>query len=98
MGIRAHNLFRYMRADEVAECIDGVTAVPGLYAKLWANIIPQRNTPGLNYREINDDFTRTALVNRWSKFTPEEQAKLNELAMIHEGWTKTDFGWAKYNN
>ena len=80
--VEPHPLFRCWRADEVAECIAGVT--PELYRKLWDNIIESKPTPGLDYREIPDDFGDTNLSKRWSKFTREEQLELNRLATAHE--------------
>ena len=34
--IEAHRSFEVIRPDEVAECWEGIIAVPGLYAALWA--------------------------------------------------------------
>lgn len=83
MKIKPHHLFKVWSADEVAECIGGVPDV--LYKKLWSVMIERQPTPGLDYREIPDDFDDRCLAKSWSEFTEAEQTKLNELADTHEG-------------
>jgi hypothetical protein len=48
--------------DEVAEAIDGVSHLPGLYAKLWSYVPPMAGA---------DDAPRMDAV--WADFSPAEQ-------------------------
>lgn len=82
-AIAPHGLFTVMSADEVANCLEGVTEE--LFARLCELTIPRVNTPGLDYREIPDDFADRCLALSWDKLTPEQQATLNKLAVIEEG-------------
>lgn len=86
--IKAHGLFEVWSADEVAECLEGV-GTGDLYRRLYELMVPRKPTPGLDYREIPDDFSDRCLANRWDELSEEHQAWLNELAEKFEkasGW------------
>jgi len=78
--IKPHGLFSVWSPDEVAECL-GVG--PNLYAKIWNELVPIYDKWPRS--EVPDDFSKRCLAKWWYKFTPEEQARLNELAIKHEG-------------
>ncbi len=87
--IQPHPLFSVWSADEVAECLGGVNAA-GLYARLWELTIPRQNTPGLDYREIPDDFADRCLARSWDSLTAGEQATLNALAAADDAGLSDD--------
>jgi len=68
--IKPNLIFNYWRADEVAECMDGVTGK--LYATLWNDIVPQQR------RHYGQSRTRP-LANYWHLLSESDQALLNEL-------------------
>ena len=71
--IKPNLIFNHWRADEVAECMDGVT--DELYATLWNDIVPQQS----------EEFQETpergfeALAKYWHLLSESDQALLNEL-------------------
>ena len=72
--IEPNLIFNYWRADEVAECMEGVSDTH-LYATLWRDIVPQQS----------EEFQETpergfeALANYWHLLSESDQALLNEL-------------------
>ncbi len=79
VAIEPHGLFKVWSPDEVAECIDGITAA-GLYAPLW-ELVPVSEKPPNGF---GDDFSDYCLAKAWGKLTADQQMKLNELAKKHE--------------
>lgn len=72
-------VFSYTRADEVAECWDGVSE--DLYLTLWNKIVPhQKPIPNLEDSGPADHVGYENLSDHWDKLTKEEQAELNRLA------------------
>ena len=71
--IKPNDIYNYWRADEVAECMEGVT--DELYSTLWNDIVPQQS----------EEFQETpergfeALANYWHLLSESDQALLNEL-------------------
>lgn len=82
--IDPHGLFEVWSADETANCLNGV-GIGELYNKLMDLTIPRQNTPGLDYRELPDDFGDRCLAKSWDQLTEAEQLKLNELAVAEVG-------------
>ena len=80
--IKPHGMFMYWSADEVAECMDGVT--DALYRRLYEVVEPRANTPGLDYREVNDSFDHCLGHAGWLKLTDDERRQLNEIAAAFE--------------
>jgi hypothetical protein len=79
--IKPHPTFETIRADEVAECWDGVSK--DLYFALWNKIVPhQKSIPQeiLEDSGPHDHIGRENLASHWDKLTEEEQTLLNELA------------------
>jgi len=76
--IKPHELFKYWRADQVAECMSGVP--DSLYLTLWNEIIPHQS----------DEFQETpeagfeALANYWHLLSETDQTLLNTLAADHK--------------
>ena len=73
--IEPNLIFKYWRADEVAECMDGVTE--DLYSKLWNDIVPQQS----------EDFLlggNVCLANYWHLLSETDQARLNEIEYFNE--------------
>mgnify|MGYP001033253478 CR=1 FL=1 len=79
--IEPNLIFKYWRADEVAECMDGVT--DDLYSKLWNDIVPQQS----------EDFLlggNVCLANYWHLLSETDQARLNEIEDFNELRCATD--------
>ena len=72
--------FEFMRADEVAECWDGVSEE--LYAALWNKVVPyQKAIPNLEDSGPADHVGHENLAAHWHRLTEEEQVELNRLAV-----------------
>jgi hypothetical protein len=84
MGMsKAHGYFEVTRADEVAECWDGVTEE--LYIALWNKIVPhQKEIPNIEDSGPHDHVGHENLASHWDKLTESEQDLLNELARKKE--------------
>ena len=77
--MKPHPAFEYTRADEVAECWDGVPEE--LYRKLWRVIVPkQKPIPNLEDSGPADHVGFENLAAHWSDLSEDEQQLLNELA------------------
>ena len=76
--IKPHTQFMYWSADEVAECLSGIPEA--LYRRLWEITQEPPNTPGLDYREVNDSFNHCLGHTGWHLLTEDEQRLLNGLA------------------
>src|SRR5262245_23142714 len=77
--MKAHDTFKTIRADEVAECWDGVPRA--LYIKLWNDIVPlQKPIPNLEDSGPHDHVGHENLAAHWHLLTSDEQALLNALA------------------
>ena len=87
--INPHEAFEYSRADEVAECWDGVGEA--LYAKLWNEIvILQKAIPNLEDTGPADHVGFECLASHWDILTEQEQKHLNALAEAR------DIEWNSY--
>ncbi len=79
MTIKPHYAFDCIRADEVAECWEGVPK--DLYTKIWSKIVPhQRPFPNIEDSGPHDHIGHENLASYWDFFTPSEQELLNNLA------------------
>jgi predicted transcriptional regulator len=72
--IKPHDLFNYRRADEVAECMEGVTEA--LYSTLWSDIVPHQSEEFQETPEAGFE----ALANHWRLLSEEDQLLLNAIA------------------
>jgi hypothetical protein len=100
--IKPHDSFEYHRADEVAECWDGIGKE--LYLKLWNEIvIIQENIPNLEDSGPHDHVGFENLASHWHLLTEAEQIYLNELAEKREAewqesYAKMKAEWSKAND
>jgi hypothetical protein len=75
-------LFRIWTPDEAAECLDGLSTWPGLYAKLWG-IMADVPRPTYHVEESapGDAIdSKRALAAFWGRLSYGEQTFLNALA------------------
>ena len=78
-----HRYFKTIRADEVAECWDGVPQE--LYVKLWNVIVErQREIPNIEDNGPSDLVGFENLAKYWKLLTEDEQKLLNDLAAKRE--------------
>lgn len=91
--IKPHMEFTLCRADEVAECFDGIGEE--LYSKLWNEIvILQKPIPNLEDSGPADHIGFENLASHWHLLTEAEQVYLNSLAIKRE--KEWDEQMAKY--
>lgn len=77
--MQPNEFFNYIRADEVAECWDGIP--DELYRKLWSVIVPlQSAIPNREDSGPGDHVGHENLATHWHHLTDAEQTLLNELA------------------
>ena len=84
--IKPHELFKIWEPDTVAECLEGVSKVDGLYGRLWELVeeayagSEKPETPDTHYGHVfgND------LAKVWKRLSGSDKLKLNELAIAHE--------------
>lgn len=77
--IKPNDAFEYVRADEVAECWEGVTTE--LYHALWCKIVPlQKPLQNMEDSGPADHIGEESLASHWDALTHEQQAQLNALA------------------
>ena len=75
-----HESFQYVRADEVAECWEGIP--DDLYKKLWNVIVPlQKPIPNIEDSGPHDHIGHENLASHWELLTDDEQKLLNVLAI-----------------
>lgn len=77
MSIQPHDWFDIVRPDQVAECWDGVG--DDLYRALWASMSDMKP---LAHEDCGpaDVIGLNSVASVWSRFTPEQQTRLNQLA------------------
>lgn len=82
---KANEAFKYVRADEVAECWDGVS--DSLYQSLWnkvvANMPPMPNLEDFGPADMVGVHN---LAQFWHLLSEEEQTELNALAELRDKW------------
>jgi len=80
---RPHATFNTIRADEVAECWDGVGTE--LYATLWNKIVPlQKEIPNIEDSGPHDHIGYESLAAHWHVLSLADQIELNALAQSEE--------------
>lgn len=71
--------FKYLTADQVAECWEGVPEP--LYLALWNKVVPfQSLPPNIEDSGPFDHVGHENLASHWHRLAPEEQSQLNALA------------------
>lgn len=73
-----HVTFSYTRADEVAECWEGIETP--LYEALWAIAAKQRPVPNIEDSGPADHISYENLASHWSDLTSLQQVTLNRMA------------------
>jgi len=84
--IKAAADFSHIRPDEVAECWDGVDAVPGLYSALWGCV----NDYKAPSPEVSEEpcHGMDSVADFWDRFSDDHKEALNALCERHaEFWT-----------
>ena len=90
--MKPHHYFELHRADEVAECWEGVPQE--LYAKLWNVIVPrQKEIPNIEDNGPADVVGFENLAAHWSLLNVDEQKLLNDLAAAKEA--EFEAWWSK---
>jgi len=81
--IKRHGLFTCWRADEVAECLDGVP--DSIYRFLWERIVPLQEPIHTNDGEarFGEPTFDSPLSKFWNKLPEEYKRQLNRLAEQH---------------
>ncbi len=81
--MKANFQFELTRADEVAECWEGIPEA--LYIKLWNEIVPkQKPIPNIEDNGPHDVIGIGNLASHWDLLTEDEQKLLNDLAEKRE--------------
>ncbi len=86
--IRMHEGLEYIRPDEMAECVDGVLAVPGLYEALWQSMDDMKPLGELIDMEESgpgDAVGLNSIASVWGKFSDDHKLALNALSKKAEG-------------
>ena len=82
--IKRHGLFTCWRADEVAECLDGVPAP--ICTFLWEHIVPLQE-PYIDDPDhpkfLEEPTYHSPLSKFWNKLPEEYKRQLNRLAEQH---------------
>jgi hypothetical protein len=84
--IEPHLALSLITPDTVAECWEGVLDAD-LYGPLWDCVPKYDNSYRENIEDIGpmDVVGINAVSEFWDSFTPEQQAKLNQLAVRNLG-------------
>lgn len=82
--MKPHPYFDTIRADEVAECWEGVLQCEGLYDALWGIAALMPSLPNKEDSGPHDHIGTFCLSSAWHTLSPEHQAQLNELAIAQE--------------
>lgn len=77
--MKPHPTFEIARPDEVAECWDGIFAVPGLYEALWA-CVEDYKAPR---PEVSEEpcYGMDCVADFWDRFSDDHKAALNAAAL-----------------
>jgi hypothetical protein len=75
---KPHEHFNYIRADEVAECWDGIP--DDLYRALWGIVAHQKAIPNLEDSGPADHIGHENLAHHWHRLNDEQRQLLNKLA------------------
>lgn len=95
--IKPHMSFEYNRADEVAECWDGIGE--DLYAVLWNVIVPhQKPIPNLEDSGPHDHVGHENLAKYWHMLSSDEQVYLNQLAVKRDAEWEEQMAKYRQNN
>ena len=76
--MKPHSYFNTIRPDEVAECWDGILAVPGLYRALW-DCVSDYKAPS---PEVSEEpcHGMDTVADFWDRFADDHKAALNAAA------------------
>ena len=79
-----NDLFKYWRADQVAECMEGVT--DALYITLWSDIVPLQEDPDDIFENVErlDPDGDSSITLYWHLLSESNQRLLNTIAVNHQ--------------
>ena len=82
MTTKPHDALGYCTPDQVAECWDGVTSVPGLYEALWGLTEHYSREHEENIEDMgpHDVIGINSVSSFWEKLSEEHRTELNRLA------------------
>jgi hypothetical protein len=88
-GPEIHPLFHTLRADEVAECLEGIPSGSDLYCRLWdiVGVMPGITEGLANIDDLCPGDVRSeelALSTYWHLLSQEHRDELNRLAALRE--------------
>ncbi len=88
MSIAPHIALTIQTPDTVAECWDGIFAVPGLYEALWALTNDYDNAHRANIEDMGpaDVVGLNSVASFWDRFSDEHKAALNAAAIAFDAW------------
>jgi hypothetical protein len=77
--IKPNDIFKYWRADQIAECMDGVPE--HLYSTLWNDIVPMQE-PLEEFEHVGrlDADGRSSITLYWHLLSQADQVLLNSIA------------------
>ena len=77
--IKPNDIFKYWRADQIAECMDGVPE--HLYSTLWNDIVPMQE-PLEEFEDVGrlDADGRSSITLYWHLLSQSDQVLLNSIA------------------
>lgn len=81
---KPHESLKYHTPDAVAECWNGVIAVPGLYGALW-DCVDQYDKFDIEDCGPSDVVGLNSVAQFWDRFSTDHQTALNRLAASFEG-------------
>ena len=77
--IKQNDIFKYWRADQIAECMDCVPE--HLYSTLWNDIVPMQEEPD-TFEDVGrlDADGRSSITLYWHLLSQADQVLLNSIA------------------
>ena len=82
INVKPHNAFRWVRADEVAECWN---VEDDIYEALWHRVVPhQKEIPNIEDSGPADHVGFECLAKHWLRLSEDQQIRLNEVATKRE--------------
>ena len=79
------SVFRFNTADQVAECLEGVSSVDGLSEALW-NLVNQGARSITDWLDRDGDVPILIGSEWWPKLSPAHQSALVNLALADPLW------------
>lgn len=77
-------VFEFLSPDTVAETMNGIDDVPGLYKALWSLTKFSKPIPNIEDSGPMDHVGHDNLAALWNHLSPEHQEALNKIAEQEE--------------